>query len=177
MMFPADFLEVLRSKIILSDIVSLQISLQKRGREYLGLCPFHKEKTPSFTVNDEKGLFYCFGCGAHGDAIGFIMQSQNLSFSDAVTDLALKVGLPLPQEAPAMDSHKHQLLYKILEEAANWFQVQLMKPTALKALEYLQQRGLTLETIQAFRLGYAPANNGLQRALLARGYNESTLIE
>jgi DNA primase len=181
MMFPADFLETLRSRLILSEIISQQIRLQKRGREYLGLCPFHKEKTPSFTVNDEKGLFYCFGCGAHGDAISFIMQSQNISFSDTVANLAEKTGLAIPQEstatASAREPQKHQLLYTILEDAASWFQAQLMQPTALKALEYLQKRGLTLETIQAFRLGYAPANNGLQRALLARGYNESMLIE
>ena len=96
MLFPADFLETLRARLTLSQIIALQVRLQRRGREHVGLCPFHKEKTASFTVSDEKGLFYCFGCGAHGDAIGFVMQSQNLNFTDAVTHLAQKAGLALP---------------------------------------------------------------------------------
>lgn len=182
MLFPSDFLETLKTRLTLSEIVGQGVRLQKRGAEYLGLCPFHKEKTPSFTVNDEKGVFYCFGCGAHGDAIGFVMQSQNLNFSDAVAHMAQKVGLALPPQeaAPAIssaESQKHKLLYKILEDACVWFQGQLMKGTTSKALEYLQNRSLTLETIRSFRLGYAPINNALQKELLSRGYSQELLIE
>src|SRR6185312_6737317 len=92
MPYPAGFLDELRSRVSLAEVVGRRVNLQKRGREYTGLCPFHKEKTPSFHVVEEKGFYHCFGCGAHGDVIGFSMQTQNLGFREAVEELARVAG-------------------------------------------------------------------------------------
>src|SRR6185312_9106410 len=100
MPYPAGFLDELRSRVSLAEVVGRRVNLQKRGREYTGLCPFHKEKTPSFHVVEDKGFFHCFGCGAHGDVIGFAMQTGNLGFREAVEMLAGEVGLELPRESP-----------------------------------------------------------------------------
>src|SRR5579875_3411287 len=100
MAFPPRFLDELRHRISLAEIVGRRVKLMRRGREYTGLCPFHKEKTPSFHVVEEKGFYHCFGCGAHGDAIGFAMQMQNLGFREAVEELAGLAGLEVPRETP-----------------------------------------------------------------------------
>jgi DNA primase len=96
MSFTPQFLDELRQRISLVNVIARKVKLQRRGREQTGLCPFHNEKSPSFTVSDEKGFFHCFGCGAHGDVIGFVMRSDALSFPDAVERLAREAGLPIP---------------------------------------------------------------------------------
>src|ERR1700732_592995 len=101
MAFPPGFLDELRARLSLSDVVGRKVSLKRRsGSEYAGLCPFHNEKTPSFTVNDKKGFFHCFGCGAHGDAVGFVMKADNLDFIEAVERLAGEAGIAVPQQTP-----------------------------------------------------------------------------
>ena len=100
MAFTPAFLDELRARFTLSDVVGRRVRLIKRGREHTGLCPFHNEKTPSFTVSDDKGFFHCFGCGAHGDVIGFVMKTENLAFPEAVERLAEDAGLPVPKSAP-----------------------------------------------------------------------------
>ena len=100
MSLPQSFLDELRARIGLAALIGRRVRLQRRGREYHGLCPFHNEKTPSFTVNEEKGFFHCFGCGAHGDALSFVMQSEGLSFPEAVERLAAEAGLEVPQPTP-----------------------------------------------------------------------------
>src|SRR5215469_226784 len=100
MAFPPRFLDELRQRISLADIVGRRVKLTRRGREYVGLCPFHKEKTPSFSAVEDKGFFHCFGCGAHGDVIGFVMQTESLSFPEAVEQLARQAGLEVPQATP-----------------------------------------------------------------------------
>src|SRR6266478_10146139 len=99
MAFPPHFLEELRRRLSLASAVSRRVKLQRRGREFVGLCPFHSEKTPSFSVVEEKGFYHCFGCGAHGDVIGFAMQKANLSFPEAVEELARQAGLEVPQQS------------------------------------------------------------------------------
>src|SRR5579884_2944974 len=96
MAYPAQFMERLRSHFLLSDLIGRRVALKKHGREYTGLCPFHSEKTPSFTVNNEKGFFHCFGCAAHGDAIEFIKRHDRLTYREAIERLAREAGLPLP---------------------------------------------------------------------------------
>src|SRR3989339_412364 len=100
MAFPARFLDELRDRTALSDVVGRRVRLVKKGREHSGLCPFHKEKTPSFTVNDDKGFYHCFGCGAHGSAFDFVMETEGLSFRETVEKLAADVGMPVPEDSP-----------------------------------------------------------------------------
>src|SRR3546814_6154693 len=101
MAFSPEFLDELRNRLTLSAVVGRRVKLVKRGREHSGLCPFHNEKSPSFTVSDEKGFYHCFGCGAHGSAIDFVMNSEGLSFPEAVERLAAQAGLQVPEDSPA----------------------------------------------------------------------------
>ena len=121
------FLDELRSRISIAEIIGEKTKLQKRGREYIGLCPFHQEKTPSFTINESKGFYHCFGCGAHGDAVKFLMDKEGLPFIDAVKKLAARAGMSLPplskenQEA----AQRRKSLYEIMEIAAEFFEKNL----------------------------------------------------
>ncbi len=158
MSFPPAFLDELRLRLPLSEIVGKRMRLVRAGREYKGCCPFHKEKTPSFYVNDEKQFFHCFGCGAHGDIIGFTMRHDNLSFPEAVESLAAQAGLQVPQDTPVererFDQEKR--LLALLERATVFFEEQLRAPTGREALGYLKGRGLAEDAMRRFRLGYAP---------------------
>ncbi len=170
MSFTPQFLDELRQRLSLVGIIARKVRLQRRGRESLGLCPFHNEKTPSFTVSDEKGFFHCFGCGAHGDVIGFLMRSEALSFPEAVERLAREAGLPLPVASPEerQRAERQATLVSALETAAAWYEAQLTSPAGRPALEYLRQRGLGDSIIARFRLGYAPEGRTALRDALAR---------
>jgi DNA primase len=159
MAFPPGFLDELRARLSLSDVVGRKVSLKRKsGPEYAGLCPFHNEKTPSFTVNDKKGFFYCFGCHEKGDAVGFVMKTEGLSFPEAVEKLAREVNLPVPRSTPAERERADRVstLQQVVEEAARWFQKQLRLPVGRQGLDYLRGRGLEDATIDDFRLGFAP---------------------
>ncbi len=173
------FLEELRSRIAVSDIVSEKVKLTKRGREYMGLCPFHNEKTPSFTVNDAKGFYHCFGCGAHGDIVGFEMNANGLPFMDAIEKLAHKAGLPMPKfsKENSLENQKRQSLFEIMDLAASYYEKMLKLPEGQKGLEYFYHRGLTDDLIQKFRLGFAPQNNGLKAYLKSKGVSELDMSE
>ena len=149
MAFPDSFLEELRNRVPLSGVVGRSVRLVKRGREFTGLCPFHNEKSPSFTVNDDKGFFHCFGCGAHGDVIGFTMRNAGLSFPEAVEQLAQEAGLAVPRVHPEDREKADQAatLGKAMEEAAKWFQAQLQASVGAEARAYLDRRGLKPETV------------------------------
>ncbi len=180
MAFPDSFLEELRNRLPLSGVVGRSVRLIKRGREFTGLCPFHNEKSPSFTVNDDKGFFHCFGCGAHGDVIGFVMRNSGLAFPEAVEQLAQEAGLAVPQVRPEDRQKADQVatLGKAMEEAAKWFQAQFQAGVGAEARAYIQKRGLKPEIIERFRIGYAPqSRTALKEALLARGLPEPLLIE
>lgn len=180
MSFDEAFLERLRDALPVSEQVGRRVRLQRRGREFTGLCPFHNEKTPSFTVNDDKRFFHCFGCGAHGDVIGWVMQTEGLSFPEAVERLAELAGLPLPERAPEerAAARRRAGLHEVMEAACAWFQEQLAAGAGAEARRYLEGRGLTAETIARFRLGFAPDRRGLLRqALNARGLDDAQLVE
>ena len=180
MSFPPEFLDEIRSRISLSGTVGRRVKLTKRGREHTGLCPFHNEKTPSFTLNEDKGFYHCFGCGAHGDVIGFVMQTENLSFPEAVERLAGEAGLQVPRASPeAQAAAKRQAtLLEALEAAAAWFEEQLKGAAGAPARAYLADRGLSADSIAAFRLGFAPDQRGaLRKALHARGIDDRLLAE
>lgn len=174
------FLDELRSRISIAEVIGEKVKLQKRGREYTGLCPFHQEKTPSFTINESKGFYHCFGCGAHGDAVSFLMEKEGLPFIDAVKKLAARVGMSLPplskenQEAAA----RRKSLYEIMDIAANYFEKNLYMPIGASGLNYFRnKRGLNDAIIKKFRLGYAPNNNGLKAELSSKGVSEQDMMD
>lgn len=180
MSFTPAFLEELRDRIRISEIVGGKVKLIRRGREHTGLCPFHNERTPSFTVNDDKGFYHCFGCGAHGDAIAFLTEAEGLSFRDAVERLAAKAGLPLPTPDPeaARRAERRAPLQNANELAAQWFSAQLHAAAGREALAYLKRRGLSDDTIRTFRLGFAPSSRtALTDALSARGVTPQMAVE
>src|SRR5436190_11755781 len=128
MAFPPGSRAEVRARVSLSDVVGRKVALKRRsGAEYAGLCPFHNEKTPSFTVNDKKGFYHCFGCGEHGDAVGFVMKTEGLSFPESVERFAREVGLPVPRATPAERERAERAssLQEVVELAARWFHKQL----------------------------------------------------
>ncbi len=181
MAFPPGFLDELRARLSLSDIVGRKVTLKRRSAsEYAGLCPFHNEKTPSFTVNEKKGFFHCFGCGTHGDAVGFVMKTEGLSFPESVEKLAREVNLPVPRATPAERERVERAtsLQQVVEEAARWFQKQLRLPVGRHGLDYLRGRGLDDAAIDAFRLGFAPdSRDGLLAALKRDGLPLEKIVE
>ena len=155
------FIEELRERADLLDIVGRHVLLKKQGSNWQGLCPFHHEKTPSFGVRPDQGYFKCFGCGAGGDIFNFIMKIKGLSFYEAIEDLAAAVGLSLPADRHENTQHhqqkeQQQQLLDIVEKARAWFRQQLGSPRGGLARDYLHHRGLKKETIEQFGLGYAP---------------------
>ena len=179
--FSPDFLEEIRSRLPVSEVVGRKVRLVRKGREHSGLCPFHNEKTPSFTVNDDKGFYHCFGCGAHGDVIRFVTETEGLSFPEAVERLAGQAGLPMPEYTPEdrVKSEQRKNLYDVMETACHWFQSQLKTRAGKEGLDYLLRRGLSEPTMRTFRLGYAPdSRTALKDAMLARdGITEEMLVE
>ena len=170
MSFTPQFLDELRQRLSLVSVISRKVRLVRRGRESTGLCPFHNEKSPSFTVSDEKGFFHCFGCGAHGDVIGFLMRSEGLSFPESVERLAREAGLALPVSSPEerQRAERQSTLVTAMETAAAWYQEQLGASAGRGALDYLRRRGLAEGTIARFRLGYAPEGRTALRDALTR---------
>ena len=180
MAFPPDFLEQLRERVSLVDVVSRHVKLQRRGREFVGLSPFKQERTPSFTVVPDKGFFHCFSSGEHGDVIGFLMRLEGLSFPEAVEKLALAAGMEVPRESPeaAAQARRRGGLLDAVEAAAAFYERQLRLPAGGRAMDYLRGRGLDDATIARFRLGYAPGDSGaLAQALKRGGFEAETLIE
>ena len=178
-----EIIEEVRVAANIVDVVGSHVSLRKRGKNYLGLCPFHGEKEPSFTVSDEKQIFHCFGCGASGSVFDFLMRSRNLSFAEAVKELANRYSIPLPQRQETGREKKMRELAERLrhvnELAAAYFnQVLLDENTGRMALAYLQSRGMGPEVIQDFQLGYAPQSwDGLKRYLLSRKVDLKTAVQ
>ncbi len=181
MAFPPGFLDELRARLSLSDVVGRKVSLKRRsGAEYAGLCPFHNEKSPSFTVNDKKGFYHCFGCGEHGDAVGFVMKTEGLSFPESVEKLAREVNLPVPRATPAERERADQAatLQQVVELAARWFQKQLRLPVGRLGLDYLRGRGLSDAVIDEFRLGFAPdSRDGVIAALKRENVPIDKIVE
>jgi DNA primase len=180
MSFPQSFLDDLRARVGLADIVGTSVKLIKRGREYSGLCPFHSEKSPSFTVNEQKGFYHCFGCGAHGDVISFVMNTRGLTFVEAVEVLANQVGMDVPKPSREAQERekKAKTLYEVMEAACVFYERVLHMPEGREGLEYFRRRGLDDKTIADFRLGFAPDNRGALKAALKReDFDESLMIE
>lgn len=179
MTIPADFLEDLRNRVPVSDVVRRHVQLRKQGREWAGLSPFNKEKTPSFFVNDDKQFYHCFSSGKHGDVFTFLMDVTGLSFREAVEAVAAMAGMEVPSEGPQAEERRRVTkgLRETLELAAAYYEGQLRMPAGREALAYLHRRGVDDATIRRFRLGFAPAAYGSIAAGLARdGVSEDQLV-
>lgn len=173
------FIEELRARVSIVDVVGAKVKLVRKGREYQACCPFHNEKTPSFTVNEAKGFYHCFGCGAHGDIVKFEMEANGLPFLDALKKLADKAGLPMPQLSHENHekAEERKNLYEIMELAVKFFEKNLRLTGGRAALDYLYNRGFHDDIISKFRLGYAPNNNGLKAFLAGKGVSEHDMIQ
>jgi len=177
MAFSDQFLDELRGRVGLVDVVGRRVKLARKGREHSGLCPFHKEKSPSFTVNEEKGFYHCFGCQAHGSVFDFVMETEGLNFPEAVERLAGEAGMEVPRDTPQERERQkqRQTLFDVTEAAAVHFEKTLRMPEGKPARDYLQRRGLDEETIARFRLGFAPPGRHHLRTALARDGIETDL--
>ncbi len=154
---PAHFIDELIDRVDIVDLINGRVPLKKAGRDYQACCPFHDEKTPSFTVSREKQFYHCFGCGAHGTAIGFLMEYDNMGFVDAIEELAQQQGLEVPREGGQSSGPDLRPLYGVLERSADYYRQQLRKhPQAQLAIDYLKGRGLSGEIAAEFGVGFAP---------------------
>ena len=180
MSIPERFIDELKSRLNVSDVVGKRVRLERKGREFQACCPFHKEKTPSFTVNDAKGFYHCFGCGAHGTVINFIMDYEGLNFPEAIERLAGEAGMEVPVERP-QDRQKRERsksLKEVVALAAKAYQRQLFEPHGRKALDYLRRRGVSDGAIERFGLGYSPGGRDwLVKELTSQGVPIEALVE
>ncbi|OWZ25206.1 DNA primase [Wolbachia endosymbiont of Wuchereria bancrofti] len=163
-----DYIDIIKSRLLLSDIVGKKVSLTKRGDSFVGFCPFHNEKTPSFLASNIKGSYHCFGCSAHGDVFNFISQTEGLSFKEALERLASVVGVELPKNLNLAKENGE--LFPTLSLAASWF---VQKNQGVIA--YLKQRKISPKIIDKFKVGYAPSS-GLKVYLNSLGIEDEILI-
>jgi DNA primase len=174
-------LDELRHRINIAELIGRKVRLVRKGRSHMGLCPFHTEKSPSFSVQEDKGFYHCFGCGAHGDAFTFVMETEGLSFREAVEKLAAEQGMesPLKSGRSAKDEKgaSGRTLFEVMELAAVWFQEQLSGPAGYAARDYLKSRGLDGAARSRFRLGFAPdTRTGLIGHLSAKGVSLDEIV-
>ncbi len=170
MRFPPSLLDEIRARLPVSQVVSRKVALKRAGREFKGLSPFKTEKTPSFTVNDQKGFYHCFATGEHGDIFAFVVKTEGLSFPEAVERLAQEAGVPMPKAGPRDEVREDERtrLLAILAASAKFFEDQLKGPAGRDARRYLEGRQLTAEAIARFRLGYAPGGRSALKEHLAQ---------
>ncbi len=182
MYYPQELIEEVRMKNNIVDVISGYVKLQRKGASYFGLCPFHNEKTPSFSVSPSKQIFYCFGCGAGGNVYSFLQQYENYTFPEAMKALAERAGVELPEaeyseEAKRKESRRVRLL-AVNKEAAKYFYYQLRAPQGKQGLDYLKNRQLSDETIHKFGLGFAnKTSDDLARYLKGKGYEDELIRE
>jgi DNA primase len=181
-LFPQTFIDDLRLQANIVQVIQEYVPLKQAGASYKGLCPFHSEKTPSFTVNPDKGFFHCFGCHAGGDVFKFVELHEQVGFPDAVRMLAQKFGVAIPETSEGEDGRRdagvREALLKVHEEAAAYFTEQLHGPGGRRARQQLEERGVRPETIEALGLGFSPPNmNGLQERLLNRGFQPGLMLQ
>ena len=182
MFYSEEIIDEVREKSDIVDVISPYVRLTKRGSNYVGLCPFHNEKTPSFSVNTERQCFHCFGCGVGGNSISFVMKYENLTFTEAVRQLADKAGMNLPEENYNPEYRKRAdlktRLFDIYKEAAKFYYFQLRSDYGNFPMEYLKNRGLSDETINAFGLGYSiKSANALYNYLKSKDYSDELMIK
>ena len=177
MAVPPEFIEDLRQRVPLSDVVGRRVKLIRKGRRHSGLCPFHAEKTPSFSIVDDDGFYHCFGCGVHGDAISFLREMDGLEFMEAVERLAEMAGLAVPRTVPQdpAASRQRKAALDILEETTLFFEAALRRDDGRDATRYLKQRGLDSAIVKTYRIGYSP-RMGLRAALKDKGFSDEDML-
>ncbi len=176
-MIPKSFIQDLLNRLDIVDVVERYVPLKKAGANYVACCPFHNEKSPSFTVSQSKQFYHCFGCGAHGTAIGFVMEHGGMGFVDAVEELARNAGMTVPREAPSQSQIQAKAapdLYEVMQTAMRYYREQLKQ--SLRAIEYLKRRGLSGEIVARFGIGYAPDGWQNLEAVFA-DYRSISLLE
>ena len=157
MAFPPSFLDELAARNPIEDVVGQYVNLRRSGSNLFGLCPFHGEKTASFSVNPEKGIYYCFGCHKGGSVINFQMEIEGLSYPDAVRALAKRAGMEVPEDAQYQNRyHKQERLWALSKDAARFFNTQLYLPAGAEGLAYARKRGMPKSTLTKFGIGFAP---------------------
>ena len=176
MKYPKEYLDEIKLRLKVSQVVGKSVQLKKRGKEYIGLSPFKNEKTPSFTVNDDKEFYHCFSTGEHGNIFDFLMKTKSIGFGEAVRTLAAEAGMQ-PYRFSNFDKKKDlrfQIYKKILKEYSNFFHDQIFQKDNAEALEYVKKRGLNKDNIETFKLGFVPWKNNFYNELLKR-YSEEEL--
>ena len=178
MFYSDEIIEEIKNRNDILDVVSQYVTLKRSGRNYMGLCPFHREDTPSFSVSPERQIFHCFGCGVGGNSINFISKIENLSFKETIEFLADRAGIVLPTSNNVEDTEKQNLkrkIYEINELAANFFHENLYRPTSKLAQEYVKKRKLDNKTLKMFMIGYSGTYNELYNYLRQKGYNDNEI--
>ena len=177
MAFPPAFIDELVARNPIEDVVGQYVSLKRSGSNLFGLCPFHGEKTASFSVNPTKGIYYCFGCHKGGGAVNFIMEIEGLSYPDAVRNLAQRAGMQVPEDEQYQSRYRAQeRLWALMKEAGRFFHQQLFSPAGQQCLEYVQKRGLSKSIVTSFGIGFAPNSwNALVDAMKKKGYTDQEL--
>ena len=177
--YNGDLIEEIRSSNDIVDVISQYVVLKRSGRNFFGLCPFHKEKSPSFSVSPDKQIFHCFGCGVGGNVIHFISKIENIDFKETLEFLAERAGIPLPDNNSYEDNKKQNIksnIYKINEYTAKFFHENLYKPTSKQAQEYIKFRKLDNKTLKSFLIGYSTTYNELYKALIKEGFKEEDIL-
>lgn len=179
MAFPPSFLDELTARNPIEDVVGLYVALTRRGGNLFGLCPFHSEKTASFSVSPAKGIYYCFGCHKGGGVINFVMEVENLEYPDAVRFLAKRVGMEVPEDTEYRSEHKKQeRLRNLCKDAARYYHEQLNSPAGAPGREYIVKRGLSRATVTRFGLGFAPDGwSNLLDTMTKKGYTKEELLD
>ncbi len=177
MAFPPAFIDELVARNPIEDVVGQYVSLKRSGSNLFGLCPFHGEKTASFSVSPDKGIYYCFGCHKGGSVINFMMEIENLSYPDAIRSLAKRVGMEVPEDEQYQSRyHQQERLWALHKEAARYFHSQLYAPVGAEALKYAMGRGMPKSTLTTFGIGYAPDDwTGMVDAMRKKGYTDQEL--
>ncbi|PPR79339.1 MAG: DNA primase [Alphaproteobacteria bacterium MarineAlpha2_Bin1] len=180
MKFSQSLIEEIKNKTALSGVISKNVKLTQKGNEFLGLCPFHKEKTPSFTVSDDKGFYHCFGCQAHGNVIDYLMKTNGSTFQDTILMLAKDLGITINDNNTSyiQKNSKYTRLSNLIQEVSMWFCDQLNSEVGLFARRYIISRGISEDIIDRFKLGFAPNGwNNLKNSFINKGYSEQDLID
>ena len=179
MPFPQPFLDALVERNPIEEVVGQYVTLTRKGSNLFGLCPFHSEKTGSFSVAPEKGIYYCFGCHKGGGVINFIMEIESLSYPDAVRFLAKRAGLEMPEDEEYRAQYKRtERLYALCKDAARWFRKQLLADAGREARDYIVKRGLSTQTVNRFGLGFSPNEwSALMDAMQKQGYTQKELLD
>ena len=179
MAFPPAFIDELVARNPIEDVVGQYVNLKRSGANMFGLCPFHGEKTASFSVAPDKGIYYCFGCHKGGGAINFMMELEGLSYPDAVRALAKRAGMKVPEDEQYQSRYRQQeRLWALMKEAARYFHAQLYSPAGAEGLAYAQKRGMPKGTLTTFGIGFAPNTwSGLTDAMKKKGYTDQELID